>query len=95
MRFKLNSIVNSDVKNKFVVDQPFYNNTNFISIFSNFFNKKKEFKDYLEVAYNSNNKNEYLISDGHPNEMGLEIISNELFEMINTYCKKENDQKTN
>jgi hypothetical protein len=88
MSYKLNHIVNSEVKNNFVVDQPFYNNTNFISIFSKFFNKKKEFKDYLEVAFEGNNENKYLIFDGHPNELGLEIISNELFEMINTYCKK-------
>lgn len=88
MSYKLNSIVNSEVKNNFVVDQPFYNNTNFISIFTNFFNKKKEFKDYLEVAFKGNDENKYLIFDGHPNELGLEIISNELFEMIDTYCKK-------
>lgn len=88
MAQKLNSLINSDIKNEFVFDQPHYNNTNFISIFSKFFNKKKEYKDFLELQNKLKIKSDYHIEDGHPNELGLKVICNELFQMIDTYSYK-------
>jgi hypothetical protein len=89
MAQKLNSLINSNIKNEFVFDQPHYNNRNFISIFSKFFNKKKEYKDFLELQNKLKIKSEYHLEDGHPNELGLEVICNELFEMIDTYSYKK------
>lgn len=88
MSQKLNNLIGSDIKNEFIVDQPHYGNENFISIFSKFFNKKKEYKDFLQLQNKLKIKSKYHIEDGHPNELGLEVICNELFEMIDTYSYK-------
>lgn len=82
MAQKLNNLLESDIRNEFVIDQPHYDNQNFISIFSKFFNKKKEYKEFLETQNKLKIKGKYYLDDGHPNELGLEVMADELFKMI-------------
>lgn len=82
MAQKLNNLIGSDIKNEFIVDQPHYDNKNFIKIFTDFFNKKKEYKEFLEKQHINKLNSKYHLKDGHPNELGLEVISDELFKLI-------------
>jgi len=82
MAQKLNDLSELDIKNQFIIDQPYYNNDNFINIFSKFFNKKKEYKELLELKYKNISNNKYCYEDGHPNDLGLEVIADELYKMI-------------
>jgi hypothetical protein len=82
MAQKLNNLLESDIRNEFIIDQPHYDNENFISIFSKFFNKKKEYKEFLETQNKLKIKGKYYLDDGHPNELGLEVMADELFKMI-------------
>lgn len=79
---KLNDLSELDIKNEFIIDQPYYNNDNFINIFSKFLNKKKEYKELLQLQNKSISNNKYCYEDGHPNDLGLEIIADELYKMI-------------
>ena len=58
MAQKLNSLINSDIKNEFVFDQPHYNNTNFISNLSLIYNDKKANK--FPLTYILSNFRTYL-----------------------------------
>lgn len=82
MAQKLNELNESDIKNEFIIDQPHYNNRNFINIFTKYFNKRKEYAEFLEKQHSSKLSSKYHLEDGHPNELGLEVISNELFNLI-------------
>ena len=82
MAQKLNDLNKLGIKNEFIIDQPYYNNDNFINIFSKFFNKKKEYKELLQLQNKNTSNNKYCYEDGHPNDLGLEIIADELYKMI-------------
>jgi hypothetical protein len=79
MAAKICEIANDKIKNQFVVDQPYFVH-NLKDWFNEIFLNKKEFVEYLNTGGFKNKK--YFLDDGHPNELGLEIISNELFELI-------------
>ena len=84
----ISSITQSDIKNEYVFDQPFLVE-NINSFYKTILNKKDNFVNFLENKFiNSKKDNTYFMSDGHPNELGLEVMANELFELI------KNDQQT-
>ncbi len=82
MGSKIDSLFNNSASNKFILDQPFFAE-GFKRFFSNVFKSKSGFSEYLTNKMDVNNKNPYLESDGHPNELGLEVMANEIYQLIN------------
>ncbi len=70
------------IADTFVLDQPYYYADGIKGFFSKFFNKGSGFKEYLQSNKESRLNNIYLMDDGHPNSLGLDIITNELYSKI-------------
>ena len=82
----LNEMGGYKTKDTFVVDQPYYYSESIMEFVSNFLNKNSKFKQYLELNYKSRHDNIYLLEDGHPNSLGLNIIADELYNFIKNEC---------
>lgn len=78
----LNEMGGYKTDDTFVVDQPYYYSQSIMNFVIGFLNKDSKFKEYLELNYKSRNDNVYLLEDGHPNSLGLEVIANELYNFI-------------
>lgn len=82
MSSKINSISNSQIRNEYIIDQPFFS-MGFKNVFSKIFKSKIGFSEYLDNGVLNQSNNPYLESDGHPNELGLEVMATELYNLIN------------
>ena len=80
----LNELCDEPDKHEHVVETPMLYVETLKNYYLNLFSKKTDKQKYLLALTNPNSK--YFVEDGHPNEAGLEVISNELYNMIRNHA---------